>query len=64
MFLVGGSILVHGVPAAGHAIAAWAAGFGGLAGALFTMAADGLVGVAAGAVVLGVVELAKKILKK
>ncbi|WP_218511157.1 DUF808 domain-containing protein [Variovorax sp. dw_308] len=64
MFLVGGSILVHGVPALGHAVEAWAAGIGGIGGSLLTMVVDGLVGVVAGAVVLGVVEVVKKVLKK
>jgi len=64
MFLVGGQILVHGVPALGHAVEAWAAGIGGLAGSLGTMAVDAVVGVVAGAVVLGLVEVVKKALKK
>ena len=34
MFLVGGGILVHGVPALGHAVEAWAAPAGGLLGGL------------------------------
>jgi predicted DNA repair protein MutK len=64
MFLVGGSILVHGVPALGHSVEAWAGGIGGIGGSLLTMLVDGVVGVLAGAVVLGVVEVAKKVLKK
>lgn len=64
MFLVGGSILVHGVPALGHAVEAWAAGVGGLVGQLGSMLADALVGIVAGAVVLGAVELVKGVLKQ
>jgi predicted DNA repair protein MutK len=67
MFLVGGGILVHGVGALHHAIedaahgAAALPAIGGVAGALTTALANLLVGVVAGAVVLGVVTLAKKL---
>ena len=64
MFLVGGQILVHGVPAFGHAVEAWAASAGGLFGTLGSMGIDAVVGIVAGAVVLGAVELVKKVLKK
>jgi len=59
MFLVGGGILVHGVPPAQHAIESVAAGPGAVAGiggvlkVLITMLVDGLVGIVAGAIVLG-----------
>jgi len=61
MFLVGGGILVHGVPAVAHAIEAWAAGAGSVAGTLGSMGANAVVGIVAGAVVLAVVELAKRL---
>jgi hypothetical protein len=61
MFLVGGGILVHGVPAVGHAIQAWTAGAGGVARALGPLAANAGVGIVAGAVVLAVVEFAKRL---
>ncbi|MDM0122687.1 DUF808 domain-containing protein [Variovorax arabinosiphilus] len=61
MFLVGGGILVHGVPALGHAVEAWAAGAGAL-GTVGSMLVNAGVGIVAGAVVLGVVELVKKAL--
>ncbi|MGF6525665.1 DUF808 domain-containing protein [Variovorax sp. PvP013] len=64
MFLVGGGILVHGVPAVGHAVEAWAAGAGGLVGGVGSMLANALVGIAAGAVVLAVVEGAKRLFGK
>lgn len=51
MFLVGGGILVHGVPAVGHGIEAFAAPLGGIAPVITTLT-GALVGVAAGAVVL------------
>ncbi len=66
MFLVGGGILTHGVPALDHAIeglahaaATWA-GVGGVMGVLTPLLADALVGVAAGALVLVVVNAGKK----
>lgn len=64
MFLVGGGILVHGVPAVGHAVEAWAQNVGGLLGTLGSMGANAVVGIVAGAIVLAVVELVKKTLKK
>ncbi|HEY0858438.1 MAG TPA: DUF808 domain-containing protein [Albitalea sp.] len=66
MFLVGGGILTHGVPALDHAIeglahaaASWP-GVGGLTGVLVPLLADALVGVAAGALVLLAVNAGKK----
>ena len=61
MFLVGGSILVHGVPAFGHAVQAWSEGIGGIGGTLASMVVDAAVGIVAGAVVLGAVEAVKKL---
>lgn len=61
MFLVGGGILMHGVPALHHGIAALAARAGFLS-ALTPLLADALVGVLAGALVLGGVTLVKKAL--
>ncbi|HMA12856.1 MAG TPA: DUF808 family protein, partial [Steroidobacteraceae bacterium] len=67
MFLVGGGILVHGLPGAHHAVetAAHAAaalpGVGGLLGALAPLLIDGLAGIAAGALVLAVVSLGKRL---
>ena len=57
MFLVGGGILVHGVPALHHAVEA-AVGTGGLA----NMLPNAIVGLAAGACVFGVVEIVKRLL--
>ncbi len=60
MFLVGGGILVHGVPALHHAIAAAVGGLPGLLGALAGTLAEALVGVVAGALVLaGVTVVAR-----
>ena len=51
----------HFVPAVGHAVEAWAAGVGGLVGSLGSMLANAGVGIAAGAVVLAVVEGVKRL---
>ncbi len=55
MFLVGGGILVHGVPALHHAITHALAGLPSLAGVLAENLANALVGLVAGAVVLAAV---------
>lgn len=65
MFLVGGGILTHGVPVLDHAIetlAAQAATLAGFLAAVTPLLADALVGVLAGALVLGGVMLVKKAL--
>jgi len=64
MFLVGGGILVHGVPALGHAVEAWAVNAGSLLGGLGSMGVNAGVGIVAGAIVLAAVELAKRALGK
>ncbi len=66
MFLVGGGILVHGVAPIHHAIEAAGAAvgqgaLGGLWQALATNALNAVAGVAAGALVLGVVALVQKL---
>jgi uncharacterized protein len=60
MFLVGGGILVHGVPAIHHAVQHALAGVGDSLNLAGSMLADAVVGIAAGAVVLIVVTLASK----
>jgi uncharacterized protein len=60
MFLVGGGILVHGVPPLYDAIAQFAQGLGGVAALVLPTVADGLLGVVAGAVVLAAVTLASR----
>jgi predicted DNA repair protein MutK len=61
MFLVGGGILTHGVPALHHAIEQLAHGLGGVLGVLAPTLADALVGIVAGALVLCVVSGVKKL---
>jgi uncharacterized protein len=61
MFLVGGSILLHGVPPLAHALEAWLQGWRGIAGALAGTAVEALVGVLAGAIVLGAVMLGRRL---
>ena len=60
MFLVGGGILVHGIPALHHWVEAIAAGHPGWTGMLVTLLVDGVVGVIAGGMVLGAVTLGRK----
>jgi hypothetical protein len=62
MFLVGGGILVHGVPWLHHAIEGAVQGLGAAAQAVLPALANALVGVLAGAVVLGVVTLARRLM--
>lgn len=67
MFLVGGGILVHGLPGAHHAVEAAVhavaalPGVGGMLGAIASLLIDGLVGVAAGALVLAAITLGKRL---
>ena len=60
MFLVGGGILVHGVPMAGHALDAWVAPLGWAAPVVSNLG-NALAGLAAGLVVVGAVALVKRL---
>jgi len=60
MFLVGGGILAHGVPALHHAVEAIAQGAGALA-AVVPLIADGVVGVIAGALALALVAAVQRL---
>jgi predicted DNA repair protein MutK len=60
MFLVGGGILVHGIPALGHGIEAFAATLGWI-GSVASSLAGALAGLVAGGVVLAVVSLGKRL---
>jgi predicted DNA repair protein MutK len=63
MFLVGGGILVHGLPWLHHAVEAGTialAGAGGWVASVVESVLNGLVGAVAGVVVLAVVELVKR----
>jgi len=64
MFLVGGGILVHGVPSFAHAIEAALAGRPGLVATLGGMLANAVVGIVAGAIVLGAVLLVRRLVPK
>ncbi|HSW17623.1 MAG TPA: DUF808 domain-containing protein [Ramlibacter sp.] len=61
MFLVGGSILLHGLGPVAHAVQDLLHGVSGIAGVLAGMAVDALVGIAAGALALGAVMLARRV---
>ena len=55
MFMVGGGILLHGWPALGHAVEAYASTLGSLAAPLINAAAGAGVGVLAGAAIVALV---------
>ncbi len=61
MFLVGGGILTHGIPVVHHWIEGVSTSLGGTVGAVAPTFIDGVFGVLAGAVVLLVVMLLKRI---
>ncbi|MGA6103860.1 DUF808 domain-containing protein [Pseudomonas solani] len=63
MFLVGGGILTHGIPAA-HEPIHYLAEAAGAAGVVVPTLINGVVGIVAGALVLVVVSLAKKLFAK
>ena len=63
MFLVGGQILLHGVPPLHHIVEGFAQSTGGFSG-LVGMLADAVIGVVAGALVLAVVTLGGKMFGK
>jgi predicted DNA repair protein MutK len=60
MFLVGGSIIEHGVPALHHFVAGFTEG-GGVGGVLLGMLADAAVGIAAGAVLVALYATIRKL---
>lgn len=61
MFLVGGGILLHGVPAAAHWVESLLQDTGGALASIGSLLADGLAGVIAGVVVLVVVTAARRL---
>jgi hypothetical protein len=61
MFLVGGGILMHGWPALHHAVQAAVEGLGAWPATLLSSLADAAVGVAAGAAVLALWQLAQRL---
>jgi len=61
MFLVGGSILGHGIAPVHHLIEALTRNLGSPLAAIGAALLDGLVGVVAGALVLGAVTLASRL---
>jgi predicted DNA repair protein MutK len=61
MFLVGGGIMVHGIPVLHHGLEALTAPLGPLAGGLAAMVGNGLAGVAVGAIALAAVALTTRV---
>ncbi len=64
MFLVGGSILLHGLPPLHHLIQHWTADLSGFAAGFAGIVADGLVGLVAGAIALAVITVGAKLLPR
>ena len=64
MFLVGGGIITHGIPAMHHAIESATAGIGGFWGSVASTLADGVIGIATGAAVLAIVALVRRLIPK
>jgi uncharacterized protein len=64
MFLVGGGILAHGLPALQPALASVVGEWGGASGALVSWLVDAAVGVAAGAVALAIVSGAQRLQRR
>ncbi len=62
MFLVGGGILTHGIPVIHHWIEAFSKGLGSPLSAIAPTLLDGVAGIIAGAIVLAVVIVVKKML--
>ena len=60
MFLVGGSILLHGIPALHHWVEAMTAGAGGFTATLAGLLVDGAVGVLAGGIAVGAATAGRK----
>jgi hypothetical protein len=61
MFLVGGGILVHGLPVVHHGLEGLEQGAGAVLGALVQPVGGAVFGIVVGAVVLAAVSLAKKL---
>ncbi len=64
MFLVGGSILLHGVPRAAHSIEAMTAPFNAVVRAFTSVGIEGVVGFATGALLVGLFHLSTKLRRK
>jgi uncharacterized protein len=64
MFLVGGGIVVHGVPVLRHAVEAFANAVGGALQPLVEMLGNAGIGIVAGALVLIVVTLGKRVVNR
>src|SRR5690606_9051863 len=61
MFLVGGSILTHGIGFLHHQIEVWTGSMGHIIKTIASTAAEGFIGVIAGAIVLSGVMMIQKI---
>ena len=64
MFLVGGGILVHGFPWLHHAVDGWVSGAGGWMGEALAVLLPGVVGLVAGAVLVVVIAMGKRLVRR
>ncbi|MBS0402429.1 MAG: DUF808 domain-containing protein [Proteobacteria bacterium] len=64
MFLVGGGIIVHGVPALHHLLDDWTGNLAGVASSLVSLGVNAVTGVVVGALAVGVVSLLGKLRPK
>ena len=64
MFLVGGGILVHGIPPLQHMIEAVAVNAGGVLARILPTVADGVVGMAVGALVVTLILLVQRFIRE
>jgi uncharacterized protein len=64
MFLVGGGIITHGVPALHHAIERVTSSLGGAGATVVSSLLDGAIGIVVGALVLALVMLMRKLFKR
>ncbi len=64
MFLVGGGILVHGLPVLHHLIEPLTSAVSGWSSLILATAAEGLVGIVAGGLVLAAVTLGQKVFRR
>jgi predicted DNA repair protein MutK len=63
MFLVGGGILTHGIPAIHHWVEAVSAGYSGFVAGVISLGTDAVTGMVTGALVLAAVTVIKRFRK-
>ncbi len=61
MFLVGGSIILHGIPLLQKVVDGWLSGAGGASKFFIQTGADGIVGLVCGVLIVGIVAMFKRV---